>query len=54
MFKFMFEKFVDRKDEAGNWPMPAWISASVAQADDYGYPAYREVVVQYYLSLIHI
>ena len=48
MFKFMFEKFIDKKDKSGRWPMPAWISASIAQADDYGYPAYREVVVQYY------
>ncbi len=48
MFKFIFNRFVDRKEKNGDWFMPAWISATVAQADEYGYPAYREVVVEYY------
>ena len=48
MFKFIFRKFVDREEKNGDWYMPAWVSASIAQADDYGYPAYRDVVIQYY------
>ena len=48
MFKFIFNKFICRKEKNGDWYMPAWVSACIAQADDYGYPAYRDVVIQYY------